>query len=132
MAGRRYDKGEKRHEHEWNGSEPKIEFEGRNPRRWIGKCPSNIPAQLRSALLNEAIPAPPGDRELAYAKALYVVHEGAIYEAQTSDRGTSYHGYPYRGKLSRRLFEMLRAMARAKACLAAFEKWAREHIEIHG
>ena len=84
--------------------------------------------ELRTQLLNEAIPAPPGDREINYAKYVYVVHEGAIYEGRTSDHGQSYHGFPYRGKLSVSLLEGLREMAKAKNCLRQFEDWVKKHI----
>jgi hypothetical protein len=127
-----YDKGEKRYKHEWAGTEPTIQFDGRNPRKWIGKCPSGMNVELRTQLLNEAIPAPPGDREINYAKYVYVVHEGAIYEGRTSDHGQSYHGFPYRGKLSVSLLEGLREMAKAKNCLRQFEDWIKKHIERVG
>jgi hypothetical protein len=127
-----YEKGEKRFKHEHNDNYPRIEYDQRRPKRWVGKCPSNISGSLRTTLLNEAIPAPLGDREISYVKKVYVVHQGAIYEAQTSDHGTSYHGYPYRGKLSRVLLRSLREMAIRKGCLDEFERWAKEYIEIHG
>jgi hypothetical protein len=127
---RRYDKGEKRFKHEGAGSESEIQFYRNQPRRFVGKCPANMPAQLRTQFLNEAIPIPAGDREIDYEKYLYVVHNGAIYEARTSDAGVSYHGYPYRGKLSKEVVEQLRIMARNKDCLSAFEKWVKNHIEL--
>ncbi|CCV05892.1 hypothetical protein MESS2_1700019 [Mesorhizobium metallidurans STM 2683] len=64
------------------------------------KMPLNLFESDRTKLLNEAIGAPNGDRDLPVPKKLYVVYEGAIYEAQTSDRGRTYHGYPYKGELS--------------------------------
>jgi hypothetical protein len=127
---RRYDKGEKRFKHEGTGLEPEIQFYRNEPRRFVGKCPAGMSAQLRTQLLNEAIPAPTGDREIDYAKYLYVVHNGAIYEARTSDAGISYHGFPYRGKMSKQLLEQLRVMAGDKNCLDAFEKWVKNHIEL--
>lgn len=132
MPARVYEKGEKRFKHEHIGTYPKIEDDQRRPKRWIGKCPSNISGSLRTELLNEAIAGPLGDREIGYVKTVYVVHQGAIYEAQTSDHGTSYHGYPYRGKLSRVLLQALREMAIRKGCLDEFVQWVKEHIEIHG
>ncbi len=133
MCGRRrYDKGERRFKHVGTGPEPVIAFEGGDPKMWIGKCPSTLTEADHERLLNEAISASNDDRDLAPPKKVYVVHEGAVYEAQTSDRGRSYHGYPYRGKLSSRLITELRAMARRKSCLEAFEEWLKNHIEPHG
>ena len=126
---RNYDKGDKRLKHEGTGSEPEIQFYRDAPRRFIGKCPAAMPAALRSQLLNEAIAAPAGDRDIDYPKYLYVVHDGAIYEARTSDCGNTYHGFPYRGKLSRLMLYQLRAMAERKGCLKVFERWVRNHIQ---
>jgi hypothetical protein len=80
-------------------------------------------------LLNEAIAVPFGDREVDYPKYLYVVHEGAIYEARTSDAGVTYHGFPYQGKLSKDVLDRLRAMADNKKCLKEFEDWVKRHIQ---
>lgn len=84
------------------------------------------------ALLHEALPQPTPDRELQVAKRLYVVHQGAIYEATSSDGGISYHGYPYRGKLSSNRIAELREMASRKGCLNEFEKWISNYIIIQG
>jgi len=51
MGARRYDKGEKRYKHEGSGPEPEIHFDKNRPRKWIGKCPAGMPAQLRTDLL---------------------------------------------------------------------------------
>lgn len=126
---RRYDKGEKRYKHEGHSPDPEIQFFKDQPKRHIGLCPAGMSAELRLQLLNEAIPAPRGDRDIDYDKYLYAVHEGAIYEARTSDAGATYHGFPYRGKLARQLIEQLRTAARNKDCLDSFEKWVKTHIQ---
>jgi hypothetical protein len=126
---RKYDKGEKRFKHEGTGPEPEVQFSKNQPRRFVGKCPAGMPAQLRTQLLNEALPAPSGDREIDYPKYLYVVHNGAIYEARTSDAGGTYHGFPYRGRLARDMMDQLRRMAQDKNCLDAFEQWVKKHIQ---
>ena len=80
-------------------------------------------------LLDEAIEAPSGDREIDYVKTLYVVHDdGTIYKGSTSDGGVSYHGFPYRGKLPKEMAKQLREMAERKNCLGQFEKWLKKHI----
>ncbi len=130
--GRRYDKGERRFKHVGKGSVPYIEYDSRRPRRWVGKCPDNLTANDLEKLLNEAVAAPNGDRDLEAPKRLYAFAHGAVYEAQTSDFGGSYHGYPYRGKLSRTLIGLLRAKAEEARTLDLFEKWLKENIEVHG
>jgi hypothetical protein len=87
-----------------------------------------MPVAVREQLLNEAIAAPAGDRDIEYPKYLYVVHDGAIYEGRTSDAGVTYHGFPYRGRLSKEILEQLREMAKTKDCLKSFEDWVKKHI----
>lgn len=82
--------------------------------------------------MDQAIAAPNGDRDMGFPKRLHVVHEGAIYRLETTNRGKSYHGYPYRGKLSGRIIEELRLMALAKGCVREFEDWIEDYIEIGG
>jgi hypothetical protein len=129
---RRYDKGERRFKHVGKGPEPMIERDNGKPKRKIGKCPSTVLEPERTRLLNEAIAAPNGDRELDCPKTLYVVHEGAIYEAETSDGGVSYHGYPYEGRLSGAILTRLEKMAEQKNCLRSFKAWVKKHITRHG
>jgi len=127
--GRKYDKGEKRYKHQGRNSYPEIRFFRDDPRRFVGLCPAGMPVEVRESLLNEAIAAPFGDREIDYPKYLYVVHDGAIYEARTSDAGRSYHGFPYRGPLSKDLLESLKKMAQEKNCLQGFVDWVKRHIQ---
>ncbi len=131
-TSRKYDKGERRHKHVGKGSLPIIAFDSGVPKKWVGKCPSTLLEADCARLLNEALAAPNGDRELEAPKKLYVVHQGAIYEAQTSDGGTCYHGYPYRGKLSDAILTKLEEMAERKGCAPDFRDWAKKHITRHG
>jgi hypothetical protein len=128
---RKYEKGVRRFKHVGTGPEPLIAFDRGNPRMWIGKCPSTLGEGHRETLLNEAIAASNGDRDLTPPKKVYVVHEGAIYRPKRASGG-SYHGYPYRGKLPSPLISALRAMAVRKNCSEEFEEWLRDHIEPHG
>jgi hypothetical protein len=132
LAERKYDKGERRFKHVGKGSKPYIEFDQRQPRKWVGKCPDTIPDARKKELLNAAIAAPIGDRDVDYVKQLYVVHEGAIYEAQTSDAGRSYHAYPYKGRLSRSILRELEAMAVNENTVQAFNDWVSNYIEVGG
>jgi hypothetical protein len=132
ITPRRYDKGERRYKHVGRGDQPTIEFDDSQPRKWVGKCPATFNEAALNRLLNQAIPARNGDRDLLPPKRLYVVHEGAIYEAQTSDGGNSYHGYPFRGKVSRALFTRLQTMAGEKNCLDAFRAWVRKYVLVYG
>jgi hypothetical protein len=129
---RKYDKGERRFKHVGKDAYPIIEFDNGDPKKWIGKCPCDLSEAERDRLLNEAVAAPNGDRELSAPKRLYAVHEGAIYEAQTSDGGVTYHGYPYRGKLSNPILTKLERLADQNGCADAFRAWVKKHITRHG
>ena len=129
---RRYDKGERRFKHIGRGSRPEFETTFSHPQRWVGKCPSELTLTTIQSLLDDAVAVPAPDREIAAPKRLYAVHEGAIYEAQTSDGGASYHGYPYRGRLGSRLLDVLRGVARDKGCLDEFENWSKQYIVTGG
>ena len=132
LIERKYDKGERRFKHVGKGPEPYIEFDEGQPRKWVGKCPDTIPDAKKKELLNAAIAAPNGDRDVDYVKQLYVVHEGAIYEARTSDAGHSYHAYPYKGRLSRSILQKLEAMAVTENTVQAFKAWISNYIEVGG
>src|SRR5271166_6437308 len=60
FAEREYDKGERRFKHVGKGPKPYIEFDARQPRKWVGKCPDSIPDSKKKELLNRAIAAPNG------------------------------------------------------------------------
>lgn len=130
----RYDKGVDRWKHVGKGDEPQIEFDIKEPKKWIGKCPNDkaIPDDVKGLLLNEAIPGQLGDRNVNYVKTVFVVHKGAIYAAQTSDAGSTYHGYPYKGRLAGAVLDRLRAMAESKNCGKEFQKWVKSYILRHG
>lgn len=131
---RRYDKGLNRRKHVGTSNRPSIEFDDSEPKKWVGKCPNNrtLPDDLKHALLNEAIPGPQGDRGVDYVKTLFVVHDGTIYAAQTSDAGVTYHGYPFKGGMSRATLQRLKEMAEAKDCEKEFREWVKAHIILHG
>ena len=132
IAKRVYDKGDRRVKHVHSEPTPAIVQIGNNPKLVIGKCPHGMSGQLLAELINEAIPVANAQSELTFPKRLYVVHDGAIYEAQTSDQGKSYHGYPYSGKLPSNMINELHEMAIRKGCSAAFDKWVGKYIERHG
>jgi len=127
-----YDKGERRHKHVAAGDEPQLAFDADNPRKVVGKCPSTISDKDRDDLLERAVPLPNADRELRQPKKIYAVYRGTIYEAQTSDRGKTYHAYPYKGKLGDGIVRLLQDMADQDGCRDAFEAWRKKHILRHG
>ncbi|MFA6114191.1 MAG: hypothetical protein WC729_09360 [Sphingomonas sp.] len=127
----KYDKGDRRKKHVGTTSEPVIELDPHQPRKLIGKCPKGLERQA-AAILKRSLAGPRGDRPGSYAKHRYAVHNGTIYEAATSDRGETYHGYPYHGKLAKALVAELRKYAVEDEMEAQFDKWVRDHITAHG
>lgn len=128
VANRRYDKGERRFKHVGKKPHAEIVFEDGNPKMAIGKCPNTLTPEECEALLEGAVAGPNGDREIAYPKKLYAVCNGVIYEAQTTTSGASYHGYPFRGRLSRKLLRELEKIAGEKKCETEFKAWVKLHI----
>ncbi|HTV33518.1 MAG TPA: hypothetical protein VME69_10535 [Methylocella sp.] len=129
---RTYEKGVDRSKHVGTGLAPEIDFVKGSPRHFVGKCPHGIPDELKERLLNEAIADDNGDREIDFPKRLHVVHEGAIYRAETTTYGCSYHAFPYAGKLGKSLVIRLRKMADTKGCRKEFDNWVFKHIKLHG
>ncbi|MFL5900695.1 MAG: hypothetical protein ACJ75S_05800 [Solirubrobacterales bacterium] len=127
-----YEKGVDRHKHVGTSDYPEIIYRDGLPKYAIGKCPRGVPDAVKAALLNEAIPAANGDRELDFPKRLHVVHEGAVYRAETTTAGQSYHAFPYAGKLGKGLVTDLAAMADRKGCRGEFDKWVAKYIKLHG
>lgn len=129
MGTRKYDRGENRWKHVGTESFPVIENMGGEV---VGKCPARMPDDHKAQLLAQAIPyltVQPYSRE--FPKRLFVVdQDGTIYTGQTTDRGRSYHGYPYAGPLGRKLIEALRVQARDRGCEGEFDKWVKKHIKI--
>jgi hypothetical protein len=125
---RRYDKGDRRYKHVGRTAQAEIEFVQGNPNMAVGKCPNTLTPEDCEALLRDAIIGPNGDRDVDYSKKLYVVHEGVVYECQTTTAGASYHGYPFRGRLSPKLLAALREIAEGKNCTTEFDTWVKRHI----
>jgi hypothetical protein len=125
---RRYDKGERRFKHVGRKPCAEIVFVDGNPRMAVGKCPNTLTPQDCEALLRDAVAGPNGDREIDFPKKLYTVHDGVIYEAQTTTAGRTYHGYPFRGRLSRKLLRELEKLATEMDCETEFRAWVKSHI----
>jgi hypothetical protein len=127
-ANRVYDRGEGRFKHVGRSPYPEIVINDGNPKKPIGKCPNNFPNAERQQLLDSAIPWPEGSDDEEPAN-LYAVHQGTVYEAMSSDSGSTWHGYPFVGSLSNLLIEKLRERTRTIGCEDGFKEWERRYLK---
>lgn len=128
-----YDRADHRWKHCWN--QPYADFA---PRHWgqVGKCSNQITDAIATELLQGAMrdelyvedSLTEGDDETFYPEEVYAVYDGAIYVAVPTRAGISYHGYPYKGTLNKRLVKKLQAKAEEADCAAKFKKWVKEYI----
>jgi hypothetical protein len=124
-AQRRYERGEGRHKHRWNNDEAGFRLEQGHP---VGKCHSSIDQQSAERLLNDAVEersafAPPHDKPPRY----FNVYRGVPYVAVPTQPGTSWHGYPWRGRLDPAVRAELQRRAECAGDLAAWRTWEKEH-----
>jgi hypothetical protein len=128
QPSRVYNRGEGRFKHAGRKPYPEIVLNEGNPKKPVGKCPNNIPDAERQQLLDSAIPWPERGEDEEPAN-LYAVYQGAVYEAMSSDNGSTWHGYPSAGSLSGLLIDKLRKRAEATGCEDGFKEWERRHLK---
>ena len=58
---------------------------------------------------------------------IYNVYRGVPYVAVPTRPGTSYHGYPHRGRLEPGVVALLRERAEQEGTLREYEKWLRSN-----
>ncbi len=128
---RRYDRGGNRRKHIGSSHVPEIVTVGGEI---VGKCPTGRTPEWRQALLDDAVGYVTIEPySAAFPKRLFAVDsDGAIYAAQTSNPGDSYHGYPYDGPLGKRILKALREKAVQKRCENLFDSWVKNHITVAG
>jgi hypothetical protein len=82
----------------------------------IGKCPAGLPDDRRQAMLDQAVGViTEAPYSASFPKRLFAVDDdGTIYAAETTNLGQSYHGFPYHGRLGKRLLAALRTIAQEK------------------
>ena len=124
-----YDRGDDRWKHCWN--KPHASFvPGR--RGQVGKCSNQITDSIATDLLRGGL----YDKDLLvegddcfYPEEVFAVYDGAIYVAVPTRPGISYHGYPYKGSLNKRLVKKLQEKADEADCGVKFKKWVKEYIK---
>jgi hypothetical protein len=69
----------------------------------------------------------PQDAHPAY---IYNVFQGIPFEAAPTEAGKSFHGYPWRGTMPRRILLALRQRAEQEGFAREFDRWLDEHSRI--
>jgi len=103
----------------------------------VGKCPRSITDTIAQTVLNQSVAEPdpfivPGRKPDPIPKRLYGVYRGVIYEGAPTQPGTSYHGYPWRGREGRgplpdEVVDRLREISRIEGFLEEFEDWLNDY-----
>jgi len=130
----KYDRGEHRKKHCWK--EDRADFVMSHG-HLVGKCPRSITDTIAQTVLNQSVAEPdpfivPGRKPDPIPKRLYGVYRGVIYEGAPTQPGTSYHGYPWRGREGRgplpdEVVDRLREISRIEGFLEEFEDWLNDY-----
>jgi hypothetical protein len=120
-----YERGEGRKKHCWNRP-----YAGFMPERRgaVGKCANTITDVVAQGLLESGLYVPSDADDVCYPDEIFNIYQGVVYVAVPTRPGESYHGYPYRGRLTKRLYDALQARATEQNCDREFEKWSKSHI----
>ena len=122
-----YDPGARRFKHKWGRPEAGFDESSGVP---VGKCPGSLSVEQAQQLLNSGIAWPEDWEESAeYPSRIYNVHQGVVYEARPTMQGFTYHGFPARGRLSRRLTRVLEQRAAAEGCEREYRQWLKTHCQ---
>lgn len=120
-----YERGDGRFKHCWK--KPQAGFEP-GKRGAIGKCSSKITLEVAQTLLDEGIPHN-DDEDDQHPARIYNVFDGVPYEATHTQRGVSYHGYPWRGRMPKRILRVLESRAEAQGHGKEFKEWIKQYAE---
>ena len=137
LAGFEYERGEGRHKHTWNRDEAGFVPSKRGA---VGKCHSSITEELAEHLLRSGIIEPDpfsldeegedegGDKHPA-PREIYNIYKGVPYVAVPTRPGFSYHGFPWRGRMSATVLEAMRRRAEEEGTLKVFDRWLKQYGE---
>lgn len=118
-----YERGEGRYKHRWKFDRAGFLPSKRGP---VGKCHSSITTELAQDLLRTGIPEPTVYEDEDTSRApdrIFNVYRGVPYVAVPTGPGKSYHGYPWRGRMSATVRGELRSRAEAEGNTRTFDKW---------
>ena len=102
----------------------------------MGKCHNSISDEIALQLLRSGIVSPnpyclddlglEGDKT---PSEICNIYRGVPYVAVPTKPDISYHGYPWRGRMSATLREALKQRAEDEGMLKVFKKWLKQYEE---
>jgi len=122
----RYDKGENRCKHLGTDPEAQIVYKYGEE---IGECPRGFALDVAQQLLDNAIEEY-RSRQPDAPFRLWNYHDGAVYQARTSDGGMTWHGYPVQGRhIPDSIKRQLDGQAEALGERSRLNQWLRKRFE---
>lgn len=127
LASFLYERGEGRAKHIWRYDRPGFQPGNRGQ---VGKCPRSITDAIATSLLRTGF-----IEESPYCDAphapdcIYNVYRGVPYVAVPTQPGKSYHGYPWRGRMSATIRMKLRERAEAEGHGREFDQWLKLYAQ---
>jgi hypothetical protein len=116
-----YERGEGRFKHKWKHDRAGFVPTKHGP---TGKCHSSITEEVAVALLRSGfVEASPYEDSPGAPDMIYNVYAGVPYVAVATTPGKTYHGYPWAGRMSASIKEVLRARAMQEGTVRIFERW---------
>lgn len=122
---RKYDKGENRPKHLGTDPEDQIVHKYGNE---VGECPRGFSLKAAQKLLDNAIEEyKPRQSDVPFR--LWNYHAGAVYQARTSDGGTTWHGWPVQAsRIPVKLLRQIEDRAEALGERHRLNQWLRKRF----
>jgi hypothetical protein len=120
-----YERGEGRSKHRWSYDRADFRPGDRGP---VGKCHRSITETVAASLLHNGLV-----EDSPYCDAphdpdcIYNVYRGVPYVAVPTQPGKTYHGYPWRGRMSATIRRRLRERAVADGYGREFDRWLKQY-----
>lgn len=122
---RKYDKGENRRKHQGTAPEARIAHKYGEE---IGECPRGFTLATAQRLIDDAIEEHK-KRQPDVPFRLWSYHDGAVYQARTSDGGTTWHGWPVQGnRIPDGIRRQLEAQAEQQGESDLLKQWLRRRF----
>ena len=100
----------------------------------VGKCPKGLKQETAEELINAGIAEVNLRQESEHPKRIYVIHDGVLYRAVSTEPGKSYHGFPELPRIFDELDDELKSAIWERAKQTGqekeFKKWLRQNQKL--